>query len=458
MPVYTLIMSEPQPPSSPQPEQPQFDPGAPHQQHPKLRPVRGFPAQMGEQTVLGLADARQISPKVVFTSPAAQGLLPMLDGSRDLDQIVGEVGQGLTRDILESLVAQLDDAGLIEGPTFEAIFEKVRTDFDASANLPAGTTAALAEALAGQALGEDSTEEQRAQAAPDILREAMDAWIDQSLTDAEDPSFDTLPKAVIVPHIDYPRGWVNYGSVWGRLRVVDRPDRIVILGTNHFGSSTGVCGCNKGFESPLGLCELDTQFADALEARLGDALFAHRYDHEQEHSIELQIPWIQHCIGADEAGNHCKVFGALIHDPAANNGESYDGEGVSLSAFVDAMRETLAELGGTTLIVSSADLSHVGPAFGDEHPLAGEDPETEAFRNKVLTHDREMLELVAQGKGEELVAAMAWQQNPTRWCSTGNIVAAMLITKPDEIRVLNHAAAMDQEGMGLVSTAAVVMN
>ena len=450
-------MSESQPQPEPQPDPPKFDPNAAHQQHPKLRPVRGFPAQMGEQQVLGLADARQISAKVVFTSPAAQGLLPMLDGSRDLDQIVGEVGHGLTREILESLIAQLDDAGLIEGPTFDAIFEKVRTEFDASVNLPPGTTAALAEALAGQALGEDSTEEQRAEAAPAKLREAMDAWIDQALTDVEDPSFDELPKAVIVPHIDYPRGWVNYASVWGRLRVVDRPDRIVILGTNHFGACTGVCGCNKGYESPLGLCELDTELADGLRAKLGDVLFEQRYDHEQEHSIELQIPWIQHCIGADDQGNHCKIFGALIHDPATNNGESYDGQGVSLSAFVDAMRETLAELGGTTLVVSSADLSHVGPAFGDQQPLVGDDPEIEKFRNKVLSHDREMLELVSQGKAEELVASMAWQQNPTRWCSTGNIVAAMLITKPDEIRILNHAAAMDEQGMGLVSSAAVVM-
>ena len=146
-----------------------------------------------------------------------------------------------------------------------------------------------------------------------------------------------------------------------------------------------------------------------------------------------------------------------MHDPANNNGASYDGEGVSLRAFVAAMRETREELGGTTLIVSSADLSHVGPAFGDQKPLVGEDPEIEEFRNKVLSHDREMLELISQGKAEELVASMAWQENPTRWCSTGNIVAAMLITKPDEIRILNHAAAMDEQGMALVSSAAVVM-
>ena len=54
-------------------------------------------------------------------------------------------------------------------------------------------------------------------------------------------------------------------------------------------------------------------------------------------------------------------------------------------------------------------------------------------------------------------ASMAWQQNPTRWCSTGNIVAALLVTQPDEVEIVNYAAAMDQQGMGMVSSVAGVL-
>jgi len=425
---------------------------------PRLRPVRGFPAKSGEQMILGLADARQISDKVVFTHPGAQLILPLMNGERTIDQIVTEVGRGLQRPMLETLVAQLDDAGLLFGPRYEEMLQKMRSDFDRAPNLPPASTAAIAEALAGAALGESSTEEQRAEAGPEKLRAAFDQWIDQALKDAPDPSFNELPGAIVVPHLDYPRGWLNYASAWGRLRLVDRPDRVIVLGTNHFGEGTGVVGCDKGYQTPLGTCELDKDVMGLMKSRLGEALFACRYDHEREHSIELQVPWIQHVLGEDEKGEHVRIFGALVHDPAVNNGESYDGKGVALDPFVSALRECLETLPGKTLIVASADLSHVGPSFGDQQTLAGDEEPAAQFRNKIFQHDREMIEMVRQNKPGELVGAMAWQQNPTRWCSTGNMVATLLAVKPREVRVLNYAAAVDQQGLGMVSSVSMVMN
>jgi AmmeMemoRadiSam system protein B len=443
-----------------------YDPGLPHHFKPKLRRVRGFPLQAQTpdgkpQQLLGLADAQQISDRMIATLPAAQFILPLMDGNRTTAEIVAEVGRGLTEEFLHNLVSQLDGAGLLHGPVFDALLLHMQNEFDSVDHLPPGASAQFAEAMAGQELGEDSTEEDRIAAAPAKLREAMDAWIDQALSRAENPSLDHLPKAIVAPHIDYPRGWVNYGSVYGRLRVVDRPDRVIILGTNHFGRSTGVTGCDKGFASPLGLCPVDTAFIDALRDALGPddtaKLFANRYDHEREHSIELQIPWIQHCLGTDEQGNFCSVFGALIHDPAVNNGESYDGAGLALDPFIAAMKKALATLPGKTLVVSSADLSHVGPAFGDRQVLAGDEGEPVEFRNRVAKHDQEMLALIREGKADDLVASMAWQQNPTRWCSTGNIVATIKIVEPTTIQLLSYAAAMDQQGASLVSHAAMTM-
>lgn len=441
----------------PSPAPARFDPAAPHHQKPRLRPVRGFPARHGDQVMLGIADARQISDRMIVTAPAVQAILPLMNGERTIDEIVSEVGRGLTRPIMESLVAQLDDAALLFGPKFDALLARTRAEFDASPILPPASTAAFADALVAQALGRDPTEQEKRDLGAAKLRELMDQWIAQALEKAETPSFDELPRAIMAPHIDYPRGWLNYAAVWGRMRVVDRPDRVVILGTNHFGHATGVAACDKGFQTPLGSCPLDEPLAQAMRRRLGDKLFEHRYDHEREHSIELQVAWVQHCLGADDKGEFCRVFGVLVHDPAVNNGESYDGQGVALVPFVEALREAIAEMPGRTLLVSSADLSHAGPMFGDPQPLAGDEGPGVERRNQVLKHDQDMLELVRRNKPDELVAAMAWQQNPTRWCSTGSIVSTLLAVQPAEVEILSYAAAMDPQGLGMVSSAAAVM-
>ncbi len=453
-------MSQSTPPTPP--PAPKFDPSAPHMQRPKIRNLRGFPVNgtdpQGKQvTMLGLADARQISDRMVVTAPAVQSLIPLMDGSRSVDEIVTQVGRGLTLDIMQGLVAQLDDASLIEGPTFQALLKKTREEYDSTDVLPPGGTAQFADSLVVQSLGADATEDQKREHGPKKLRETFDLWMAEALKQAPKPSFDALPKAVVVPHLDYSRGWMNYAHSYGRMRVCDRPDRIVILGTNHFGMGTGVVGCDKGYESPLGVCALDKQLADLLREKLGEKLYANRYDHEREHSIELQIPWIQHVFGKNEAGEFPRVFGALVHDPAANNGESYDGTGIALEPFVAALKQSLATLGGRTLIISSADLSHCGPAFGDPKPLAGDTPEANELRNKIVQNDLQMLEMVVKNKPNDLVAAMAWQQNPTRWCSVGNLVATLLTTEPAEVELLNFTAAMDQQGMTWVSSASLVM-
>jgi hypothetical protein len=75
----------------------------------------------------------------------------------------------------------------------------------------------------------------------------------------------------------------------------------------------------------------------------------------------------------------------------------------------------------------------------------------------VFTHDREMLALVTGGKIDELVASMSWQQNPTRWCSVGNLVAAWKIAEPGRVELLNYSAAIDPDGYTLVSSASMVM-
>ncbi len=463
-------------------EPPPFDPSAEHMQRPKVRAIQGFPVQHQGQQLLGLRDPTMLSERVVFTSPAAMQLIPMLDGSKTVDEIVAQVGQGLTRQMMEGIVAQLDGALLLEGPTFDSHLSQLQADFEASDILPPAGTAQLADMLVLNARrqaymaqkeseGQTVTPQDVMQVPPqelekfeaaspeELLVKQMDAWIDKALEQAEDPSFDTLPKGIAAPHIDYVRGWPNYAHIYGRMRVVDRPERILILGTNHHGRGTGVVACSKGYESPLGVCQLDKALLNNLVAELngrggnlGAVLLEQEFDHEREYSIEMQIPWIQHIFGQNEAGEFVPVVGALVHDISrTQDGDSYDGKGVGLMPFVESARNAIASLPGKTLVLASADLSHVGPQFGDKEPV------NEARRNEVAKHDQEMIEHLKNNEPEALVSSMAWQQNPTRWCSVGNLVAAMKIVDPKNVKMLSYSAAADPQGVGCVSSLAMAM-
>ena len=98
-------------------------------------------------------------------------------------------------------------------------------------SLPPSITANFADALAMQEAGEEATDEQKAEIGPRKLVEVMDTWIDQCAQETpRTPAWMRLPKGVVVPQLDYGRAWINYAAIWGRMRVVDRPDHVLILG------------------------------------------------------------------------------------------------------------------------------------------------------------------------------------------------------------------------------------
>lgn len=446
----------------------EFDPALEHHRRPKIRPVQGVPLKHQDQQVIGLRDPSQVSREMIVTSPLAQFILPLMDGSQTVEQITaGAIARAKSQNVPEQavnaikaepirqLVGQLDGAGLLEGPRFEALIDKLQAEFDSNVNLPPSVTADFADALVMQDKGKEATDEQKAQLGPGKLRDTFDAWIKTALDKAADPSFNDLPQAIFAPDVDYPRGWVNYAHAYGRMRVCDRPDRVVILGVNHYGRSKGVALCDKGFESPLGTCPFDKPLWDALTRALGESDTAkgleHRLDHEREHSIEWHIPWINHVFG-EQSGKAPKVLAALIHDPVRNGGQSFDGTGLDLEPFCKALGSAIDALGGKTLIISSGSLSHIGPMFGDQHSVAGDAFEATNARNKMIEHDQAMLNIINQGKGDDLLTSMQWQQNPTRWSGLGPIIATLKVTGAANARTLNYAAAGDQQGMSMVSS------
>jgi AmmeMemoRadiSam system protein B len=100
--------------------------------------------------------------------------------------------------------------------------------------------------------------------------------------------------SVISPHAGYVYSGKVAGSVFSS---VTMPEDFVILGPNHQDVSTGISIMREGvWETPLGDVSVNTTLADLIMKR-SDILKENARSHAQEHSLEVQVPFIQYLKG-----------------------------------------------------------------------------------------------------------------------------------------------------------------
>ncbi len=95
----------------------------------------------------------------------------------------------------------------------------------------------------------------------------------------------------VVPHA----GYIYSGAVAARAYArVPPADTFVILGPNHRGRGSGVAVSAAPWETPFGVAEPDLDFIEALPRAIVDA---DEEAHRLEHSLEVQVPFLQHLFG-----------------------------------------------------------------------------------------------------------------------------------------------------------------
>jgi len=393
---------------------------------PKLRPIEPFRTPDMADGMIGLRDPSGISPAVLTVSGATVALLTMMDGETSCEGIrerfAAQFGREVAVETMVKLVGHLEEAHFLDGDRFCAHY------------------ASLVEAYRqGDARDMMHAEEMG-------LADGAGAMFDEILADASPDSSIAGPvRGLVAPHLDYPRGRPCYGAAYGAIRDRATPDRVIILGTNHFGRSTSVVATGKDFRTPLGVTRCDTGFLEAIEARCG-CLREFELDHAREHSIELQVMWLQHIFGAGT----CRIVPFLCPDPSGPTGTGpRDGRGVDLRAFALALGDLVAGFGGDTLIVAGADLSHVGAAFGDERSL------DEDSLAEVEARDRRALDALVSNGGDALVACVADGDNPTQVCSAGCIFALTTALPDAEATLLAYHQAVTPEIQNCVTCAAL---
>src|SRR5660397_179031 len=102
------------------------------------------------------------------------------------------------------------------------------------------------------------------------------------------PADDKQVLGAVVPHAGYIYSGNTAAYVYSML---PEADTFVILGPNHTGYGSPVSVSSENWSTPLGEVGSDNEFIKALPKRIIDTdETAHKY----EHSIEVQLPFLQH--------------------------------------------------------------------------------------------------------------------------------------------------------------------
>jgi hypothetical protein len=102
--------------------------------------------------------------------------------------------------------------------------------------------------------------------------------------------------AAVVPHAGYIYSGYEAAHVYYALAIQEKPESVVILGPNHTGMGSLVAVSRQDWETPLGAVKCDCELAEHLWKSCG-VIDSDETAHAYEHSIEVQLPFLQYIYG-----------------------------------------------------------------------------------------------------------------------------------------------------------------
>lgn len=385
---------------------------------PRLRPLEAVTVETEQGTLIALQDPQRFAPTSVALTVAGYLFACQLDGCTTFraacSKLAEQLGQAPGEEQAQALIQALDEALLLDSPRFHGEYERRRAAYRT------GETRDNCDRWAGRA--ELLAELEPVLAAPIAPVAGL--------------------RGIVAPHLDYARGGPCYQAAYAALRGATEVRRYVILGTNHFGRGAGLVATSKDFVTPLGRVATDRAFLAALEGRMHRTLCDDEFDHDQEHSIELQA----HLLQAARPVAEFTIVPVLCPDPSGPRGET----AAELAAFAEALGAELRARDTPTLLIASADLSHVGRRFGEPAPTTPE------FMTRIGESDQRLLARLAAREDEEFVADVRATQNATRICSVGCLYTLARALPGAQLRILQYHQAVNFEQETHVTCAAGV--
>ncbi|MBR9681478.1 MAG: AmmeMemoRadiSam system protein B [Candidatus Altiarchaeota archaeon] len=165
-------------------------------------------------------------------------------------------------------------------------------------------------------------------------KDTLTKMLSQLLTSAEKTAVPNSVTHGVVPHAGYLYSGLAAAILFKSLKPASQ---IIILGVDHFANCSDIClHTYDSWKTPLGSVRVSSDLTESIAAQLDPELTCS----SQEHSIEVQLPFLQYLWGS-------KNFEVLpITVPAVPKGRLRD------------LGEVLSKLPADIPIIASSDMTH----------------------------------------------------------------------------------------------------
>ncbi len=227
--------------------------------------------------------------------------------------------------------------------------------------------------------------------------------------------------AAIVPHA----GWVFSGELAAAAfkaikQVNQEVDTFVIFGAAHrYFDGGAVVDDSAAWETPLGQIEIDAELTRQIIAK---GAIADANAHHNEHSIEVQVPFIQHLFP------NAKIVPILV--PVAD----FD------PAFGTRAGQLIGEQTDKKIVcIASTDLTHYGPRYG----FCPEGTNPAALKWAREVNDMEFIDLALRMEADRLLESAMDKGNACGPAAVATVVAAAKATGRICGVLLGHTTSND---------------
>jgi AmmeMemoRadiSam system protein B len=358
---------------------------------PRLRgDIDVMPSPIAEQPGLLIRDPFRYTDTILVIPPEWCGLLTCLDGAHtelDAQAVLTRLSGGTltTREEVRELVTLLNETGFLDTDRFAALKKDSHDRF---------REAPVREAShAGSAY--PATKSELSATFADYLREVT-------------PRVDARPFAIAAPHVSPDGGVATYRAAYDvDWSTEGEPPTFVILGTSHYGMPERFGVTRKPFQTPLGTVLVDTAAVDFLTERASDALIEEDFCHKTEHSIELQVVFLQHRLGQPFriipilCGPFVdSLLGGRPPEVVESNRRMFD----ALAELADERPELRFVLG--------VDMAHIGIRYGNERPVKAE----EGGMIEVRARDQARMERICDFDAQGFFELVHPGADELNWC------------------------------------------